>query len=62
VASWLNAVKSFFAKLAKKRLQRDMFCSVVELQAAISRFLAEPTPTRSHFGKQRMIRTKLSPL
>jgi len=40
-ASWLNAVEGFFAKLTKRRLQRGVFCSVVELQTAINRFLAE---------------------
>ena len=40
-ASWLNAAEGFFAKLTKQRLQRGVFCSVVELQAAINRFLAE---------------------
>ncbi len=49
-ASWLNAVEGFFAKLAKRRLKRGVFCSVVELQAVINRFLAEanlaPRPFR----------------
>jgi transposase len=40
-ASWLNAVEGFFAKLAKRRLKRGVSCSVVELLAAINRFLAE---------------------
>jgi transposase len=40
-ASWLNAVEGYFAKLAKRRLLRGVFRSVVELQAAIKRFLAE---------------------
>jgi transposase len=40
-ASWLNAVEGFFAKLAKRRLKRGVFCSLVELQAAINRVLAE---------------------
>ena len=40
-ASWLNAVEGFFAKLTKRRLKRGVFGSVVELQAAINRFLAE---------------------
>lgn len=40
-SSWLNAVEGFFAKLFKRRLKRGMFCSLVELQAAINRFLAE---------------------
>ena len=40
-ASWLNAVEGFFAILAKRRLKRGVFTSLVELQAAIKRFLAE---------------------
>ena len=40
-ASWLNAVEGFFAKLTRRRLQRGVFTSVVDLQAAIHRFLAE---------------------
>ena len=39
--SWLNAVEGFFARLAKRRLKRGVFHSVVDLQAAINRFLAE---------------------
>ena len=40
-ASWLNAVEGVFAKLTKRRLKRGVFRSIVELQAAINRFLAE---------------------
>jgi transposase len=40
-ASWLNAVESLFAKLTRRRLKRGVFGSLVELQAAINRFLAE---------------------
>jgi transposase len=40
-SSWLNAVEGFFAKLFKRRLKRGVFCSLVELQAAINRFVAE---------------------
>jgi transposase len=40
-ASWLNAVEGFFAKLSKRRLKRGVFRSLVDLQAAINRFLAE---------------------
>jgi transposase len=40
-ASWLNAVEGFFAKLTKRRLQRGVFRSIVDLQAAINRFLTE---------------------
>jgi transposase len=39
--SWLNAVEGFFAKLAKRRLKRGVFQSVVDLQATIDRFVAE---------------------
>ena len=35
-ASWLNAVEGFFAILAKRRLKRGVFRSVVDLQAAIT--------------------------
>ena len=37
--SWLNAVEGFFVKLAKQRLKRGVFHSIVDLQATINRFL-----------------------
>ena len=40
-ASWLNAVEGFFATLTKRRLRRGSFSSLVDLQAAIKRYLAE---------------------
>jgi transposase len=40
-ASWLNAVEGFFAKLTKRRLKFGVFRSIIELQSAIKRFLAE---------------------
>ena len=40
-ASWLNAVESFFANLTRRRLKRGVFRSLVDLQAAINRYLAE---------------------
>jgi transposase len=40
-ASWLNAVEGFFATLTKRRLQRGVFKGIVDLQAAINRFLDE---------------------
>ena len=40
-ASWLNAVEGFFAKLTKRRLKSGVFHSLVDLQAAINRFMAE---------------------
>ena len=39
--SWLNAVEGFFAKLTRRRLKRGVFRSVVDLQAAINRFITE---------------------
>src|SRR6267154_1722497 len=39
--SWLNAVEGFFAKLTRRRLKRGVFRCVVDLQAAINRFVAE---------------------
>ena len=40
-ASWLNAVEGFFAKLTRQRLKRGVFKGIVDLQAAIERYLAE---------------------
>jgi len=40
-SSWLNAVEGFFAKLTRRRLKRGVFRSLVDLQAAINRYLAE---------------------
>jgi hypothetical protein len=40
-ASWLNAVVRFFARLTKQRLKRGVFHSLVSLQEAIKRFVAE---------------------
>jgi transposase len=40
-ASWLNAVEGLFAKLTRRRLKRGVFRSIVELQAAINRFIDE---------------------
>jgi transposase len=39
--SWLNAVEGFFAKLTRRRLKHGVFHSVVDLQAAINRFVLE---------------------
>lgn len=37
----LNAIEGFFAKLTRRRLKRGTFHSLVDLQAAINRFLVE---------------------
>ncbi|MEJ6677200.1 IS630 family transposase [Parasphingorhabdus sp.] len=39
--SWLNAVEGFFAKLTRRRLKHGVFHSLVDLQAAINRFIRE---------------------
>src|SRR5262249_45560666 len=39
--SWANAVETFFATLTRRRLQRGVFHSLVDLQAAINRYLGE---------------------
>ena len=40
-ASWLNAVEGFFSALTRRRLKRGTFHSVVDLQAAINRYIQE---------------------
>jgi len=49
-ASWLNAVEGFFAKLTRRRLKRGVFCSLVDLQAAINRYLAEHNQSSKPFN------------
>jgi transposase len=39
--SWLNAVETFFSALTRRRIRRGAFSSIVDLQAAINRYLAE---------------------
>ena len=39
--SWLNAVETFFSSMTRRRLRRGVFHSLVDLQAAIHRYLAE---------------------
>ena len=36
-----SAVQGFFAKLTRQRLKRGVFKGIVDLQAAINRYLAE---------------------
>ncbi len=59
-ASWLNAVEGHFAKLSKRRLKRGVFCWIIELQAAIDRFLAETNWIHDRSDGQRTPE-KLSP-
>jgi len=39
--SWLNAVENFFSSLTRRRIRRGVFKSIVDLQAAINRYLNE---------------------
>ena len=39
--SWLNAVETFFSTLTRQRIRRGSFQSVIDLQAAINRYLSE---------------------
>jgi transposase len=39
--SWLNAIETFFSALTRRRLKRGVFRSVIDLQAAIHRYIAE---------------------
>jgi transposase len=39
--SWLNAVETFFSAMTRRRLRRGVFHSLVDLQAAIKRYLAD---------------------
>ena len=38
-ASWINAVEGFFPALTRRRLRRGHFTSLVDLQAAIKRYI-----------------------
>ena len=39
--SWLNAVETFFSTLTRRRIRRGSFHSIIDLQAAINRYIAE---------------------
>jgi transposase len=39
--SWLNAVETFFSALTRRRIRRGSFHSIVDLQAAINRYIQE---------------------
>jgi transposase len=49
-SSWLNAVEGFFAKLARRRLKRGVFHSLVDLQATINRFVEETNKNPKPFN------------
>jgi transposase len=39
--SWLNAVETVFSRLSRRRLKRGVFHSIVDLQAAINRYIED---------------------
>jgi transposase len=47
--SWRNAVETFFSALTRRRIRRGTFHSIVGLQAAINRYLAEHNPEPKPF-------------
>jgi transposase len=63
--SWLNAVETFFSTMTRRRLRRGVFHSLVDLQAAINRYLdehnADPKPFVWTATPERII-AKLQPL
>ena len=63
--SWLNAVETFFSTLTRRRLKRGVFHSIVDLQAAINRYLAEHNDDPKPFTWTKpadQILAKLNPL
>ena len=48
--SWLNAVETFFSALTRQRLKRGVFHSVVDLQAAIKRYIEEHNDAPNPFS------------
>ena len=51
--SWANAVEGWFAKLTRQRLKRGVFTSIVELQTAINRFIADANDKPKPFDQIR---------
>ena len=63
--SWLNAIETFFSALTRRRLKRGSFHSIVDLQAAIHRYIAEHNDDPKPFTwikTPRQILAKLNPL
>jgi len=54
-ASWLNAVKGFFTKLTRQRVKRGVFRSVVDLQLAINRFVADTNANPKPFADPKRV-------
>ena len=61
-SSWINAIETFFSALTRRRLKRGAFRSVVDLQAAINRYIAEHNCDPCSFVWTRPAKTILSKL
>jgi hypothetical protein len=62
---WLNAVETFFSAMTRRRLRRGVFRSLVDLQAAIHRYMAEHNADPKPFvwtATPKRIMAKLQPL
>lgn len=63
--SWLNAVENFFSTLTRQRLKRGVFHSVIDLQAAIKRYIDEHNDDPKPFSWTKSANTiieKLTPM
>ena len=61
-SSWINAIETFFSALTRRRLKRGDFLSVVDLQAAINRYIAEHNCDPRPFAWTKPAKTILSKL
>ena len=60
--SWLNADETFFSALTRKRIRRGSFHSIVDLQAAINRYLDEHNANPKPFVWTKPVSTILDKL
>ena len=63
--SWLNAVETFFSALTRRRIRRGSFHSIVDLQAAINRYIAEHNKDQTRyptFAICHLLKAELGPL
>lgn len=47
-SSQLNTAEGFFATLTRRKLKRDVFCTLVDLQIAIDRFITGHNATEAN--------------
>jgi hypothetical protein len=51
LAGRLNAVEGFFSALTRRRLKRGVIRSIVDIQAAINRYVAQHNPDPKPFSR-----------